>query len=231
LYKFLAGKRLPHRFPFFRADYRVQPNAKINFICFFTNKSNPHSVPKKKSSKTIIKINKNLMKSFFVQFLLQLTEQLFIILHSRLVMSSKKLTISKNFSFVERFIEVCGSSQPNEVAQLLNISYQAAKNYLQGRLPDSKVLIIISEKTPYSINWLLTGEGKKFVKDSINQDTAILSDQMETFVRQICLEIIGEMLSNRNDLAQQKVIVLTSDNIKEEKILDESAVFSENINK
>ncbi len=146
-------------------------------------------------------------------------------------MSSKKITILKNFSFVERFIEVCGNSQPNEVAQLLNISYQAAKNYLQGRLPDSKVLITISEKTPYSINWLLTGEGEKFIKDSINQDTTILSDQMETFVRQICLEVVGEMLSNRNDLSQQKVIVLTSDNIKEEKILDESAVFSENINK
>jgi len=146
-------------------------------------------------------------------------------------MSSKKITILKNFSFVERFIEVCGSSQPNEVAQLLNISYQAAKNYLQGRLPDSKVLISISEKTSYSINWLLTGEGEKFVNHSINQDTAILSDQMETFVRQICLEVIGEVLSNRADLFQQKVIVLTSDNIKEEQILDESAVFSENINK
>lgn len=146
-------------------------------------------------------------------------------------MSSKKTFILKNFSFVERFIEVCGSSQPNEVAQLLNISYQAAKNYLQGRLPDSKVLKTISEKTSYSINWLLTGEGEKLVKDSLSQDTVILSDQMETFVRQICLEVIGEMLSNRNDLSQQKVIVLTSDNIKEEKILDESAVFSENIGK
>ena len=143
-------------------------------------------------------------------------------------MSSKKTTILKNFSFVERFTEVCGSSQPNEVAQLLNISYQAAKNYLQGRLPDSKVLKTISEKTAYSINWLLTGEGEKFVKDSITQDTVILSDQMETFVRQICLEVIGEVLSNRNDSSQQKVIVLTSDNIKEEKILDEFPAFSEN---
>jgi len=146
-------------------------------------------------------------------------------------MSSKKLTISKNFSFVERFIEVCKSSQPNEVAQLLNISYQAAKNYLQGRLPDSKVLIIISEKTSYSINWLLTGEGEKFVKDALNQDTLILSDQMRTVVRQICLEVIGEVLSNQNDSSQQKVIVLTPDNIKEEKILDESSVFSENTDK
>ena len=162
---------------------------------------------------------------------MQLTEQLFIILHSRLVMSSKKLTISKNFSFVERFIEVCNSSQPNEVAQLLNISYQAAKNYLQGRLPESKVLIIISEKTSYSINWLLTGEGEKFVKDSLNQDTLILSDQMRAVVRQTCLEVIGEVLSNQKDSSQQKVIVLTPDNIKEEKILDESAIFSESTSK
>jgi len=146
-------------------------------------------------------------------------------------MSSKKTIILKNFSFVERFIEVCDSSQPNEVAQLLNISYQAAKNYLQGRLPDSKVLKTISEKTSYSINWLLTGEGEKLVKDPITQDTVILSDQMETFVRQICLEVIGEVLSNRNALSQQKVVVLTSDNIKEEKILDESPVFSENTGK
>lgn len=143
-------------------------------------------------------------------------------------MSSKKTSISKNISFVERFIEVCGSSQPKEVAQLLNISYQAAKNYLEGRLPDSKVLKTLSENTSYSINWLLSGEGEKFVKDQVTQDTVILSDQMETFVRKICLEVIGEVLSKRNDSAQQKVIVLTSDNIREEKILDESQVFSEN---
>jgi predicted transcriptional regulator len=146
-------------------------------------------------------------------------------------MSSKKSKISEKFSFAERFIEVCGSSQPNEIAQLLNISYQAAKNYLQGRLPESKILKTISEKTDYSINWLLTGEGEKFVKESIKEDTLPLSDQMRTFVRQICLEVIGEVLDNPSDSSPQKVVVLTTDNIKEEKVLDESAVFSENSGK
>ena len=141
-------------------------------------------------------------------------------------MSSEKPTIVEKNAFVERFIEVCGSSQPVEIAQLLNISYQAAKNYLQGRLPDTKVLITISEETPYSIHWLLTGNGEKFLTSPANEDTNILTDQIRAFVRQTCLEIIGEVLSNQKDSTQQKTVVLTSKNIMEEKILDESSVFS-----
>jgi hypothetical protein len=142
-------------------------------------------------------------------------------------MSSKKMEISKKNDFIERFIEVCSSSQPTEIAQMLNISYQAAKNYLQGRFPDSNTLRTISEKTSYSINWLLTGDGEKFVKNSlIKEDTLILTDQMRTFVRETCLEVIGEVLSNQNASAGQKVVVLTPDNIKEEKIIDESPIFS-----
>jgi hypothetical protein len=146
-------------------------------------------------------------------------------------MSSKKSTISENFSFTERFIEVCGSKQPKDIQQLLNISYQAAKNYLQGRLPDSKVLKTISEKTSYSINWLLTGEGEKFVKSPQNEDTLLLTDQMRDFVRQTCIEVIGEVLGNNDNLTQQNVFVLTSEKIKEEKILDKSAILSENKSK
>ena len=137
---------------------------------------------------------------------------------------SKKL---ENISFVERFVEICGSSQPAEIARLLNISYQAAKNYLQGRLPDSIVLKTISEKTPYSINWLLTGQGKKFVETSANADTLQLSDQIRAFVRKECLEVISELLDNQIEAAPQKIVVLTSENIKEEKIMEESRIFSE----
>jgi hypothetical protein len=162
---------------------------------------------------------------------LHLSEQLFIILHSRLVMSSKKSKKSENFLFVERFVEVCGSNQPNEIARLLNISYQAAKNYLQGRLPDTKVLVAISEKTSYSLNWLLTGTGEKFMKTSLNQDTLLLSDQMRAMVRGICVEVVGEMLSTQNNPAQQKIVVLSSEKIKEEKVLNKSAVLSENNDK
>jgi transcriptional regulator with XRE-family HTH domain len=146
-------------------------------------------------------------------------------------MSSKKSEIPENFSFIERFTEVCGSSQPNDIARLLNISYQAAKNYLQGRLPDSKVLKTISEKTSYSVNWLLTGEGEKFVKDSSDKDTLMLSDQMRTFVRQTCLEVISEVLGQQDYGSEPKVVILTSEKIKEEKVSDQSAVLSKNDDK
>jgi hypothetical protein len=141
-------------------------------------------------------------------------------------MSSQKLKIVGNHNYVERLVEICDSSQPNDIARLLNISYQAARNYLMGRLPDSKVLIIISEQTPYSIHWLLTGQGEKFVADVVNADTLLLSDQIRDFVRQTCVEVIGEMLSASKDSSQPKSVVLDSKNIKEEKILDESALFS-----
>lgn len=132
-----------------------------------------------------------------------------------------------NQDFVDRFTEVCGTSQPAKIAQVLNISYQAAKNYLHGRLPDSNVLKTIAETTPYSINWLLTGQGEKYVESAAVKDTLRLSDQMRTFIRRECLEVIGELLADQKDQAPAKVFVLTSENIKEEKITDESSVFSE----
>lgn len=145
---------------------------------------------------------------------------------------SKKSEKIVNFDFIQRFTEVCGTSQPAEIARLLNISYNAAKNYLSGRLPDAKVLITISERTEYSIHWLLTGIGKKFVESNLSEDTLLLSDQLRKFVRRECAELIGETLgtaatavaaeSTADAAGQTKVVVLTPDKIREEKILDEN---------
>lgn len=142
-------------------------------------------------------------------------------------MSSRNSENSENFSFIERFTEACGTSQPGEIARLLNISYQAAKNYLNGRMPDAKILRTISEKTPYSINWLLTGEGEKLVKTAPSHDTLLLSDQMRTFVREICLEVMTEVLDGQDQNIQKKTVLLTSAKIKEEKVFSQSAAFSE----
>lgn len=150
-------------------------------------------------------------------------------------MSSSKLTINKNSAFVERFKEVCESSQPSDIARFLNISYQSAKNYLQGRLPDSNVLQIISERTPYSIHWLLTGNGEKHVGiNSEKKDTDILSDALRAFIRRECTEIVGELLNDQinnqkqpdTTIPQTRIVVLTPDKIKEEKVLEESDVLS-----
>lgn len=137
-------------------------------------------------------------------------------------MSRRKLTYAENNNFVERFVEVCGTSKPAKISQMLDVSYQAAKNYLQGRLPDSNVLLTISERTPYSIHWLMTGEGKKFVKSDQEKDREIFTDQMRAFVRSECLDVINEVFVKPAEAVNQKVVVLSPDKIKEEKVIENS---------
>lgn len=143
-------------------------------------------------------------------------------------MSRRNLTYSENNNFVERLTEVCGTSKAAEISRLLDVSYQAAKNYLQGRLPDSNVLLTISERTPYSIHWLVTGEGKKFVEISEKKDREIFTDEMRAFVRRECLNLINEVLVKPKESVSQKVVVLSSDKIKEEKVIDNPVAFSTN---
>lgn len=137
-------------------------------------------------------------------------------------MSRRKLSETENIGFVERLIEVCETSKPAKMARLLNVSYQAAKNYLNGRLPDSNVLKTISERTPYSIHWLVTGEGKKFVESAENKDRKIFTDEMRALVRLECIDIINELLGDSKQTVSPKVVVLSSDKIKQEKIVDDS---------
>ena len=127
--------------------------------------------------------------------------------------------MGKNSDFVKRFVEACGTSEPAKIQRLLNISYQTAKNYLQGRLPHSDVLILIAQRTSYSIDWLLTGRGKKIVDDVWRQDTPILAGQIEHSVRRICVEVINEI--NERQEAQPKVVVLQSSELMSEKVMDE----------
>ena len=129
-------------------------------------------------------------------------------------------------NFTGRLIEVCGTSEPAKIQRLLDISYQAAKNYLQGRMPDSNVLLTIANRTPYSIHWLLTGEGEKLVAGSPGDDTPLSAHQIRDLVREECGKVINELLVESRGSTQQKVVVLQSANLKSEKI-KEHAIISE----
>jgi hypothetical protein len=124
--------------------------------------------------------------------------------------------------FIVRFVEVCGTSEPAKIQRLLDISYQAAKNYLQGRLPDSYVLRTLAERTPYSINWLLTGKGEKLVANAATaEDTPLSASQIRDLIRSECVRVINETLGSRES-TQQKVVVLQSSNLKSEKVKEPS---------
>jgi hypothetical protein len=125
--------------------------------------------------------------------------------------------------FIERFTEVCGTSEPAKIQRLLDISYQAAKNYLQGRLPDSYVLRTIAQRTPYSINWLLTGNGEKLVSSPSEKDAPLSARQIRDLIRSECVEVINEILASR-EATQQKIVVLQSASLKSEKLKESSAI-------
>ena len=122
--------------------------------------------------------------------------------------------------FIARFVEVCGTSEPAKIQRLLDISYQAAKNYLQGRMPDSYVLRTIAERTPYSINWLLTGKGEKLISRDPEQDTPLTTRQVRDLIRSECTEVINELLAGRG-AAKRKVVVLRSGSLKSEKVKEQ----------
>lgn len=134
-------------------------------------------------------------------------------------MSREKSTINEKILFIERFVEVCGTNEPVKIQRLLNISYQAAKNYLQGRLPDPHVLRTIAERTPYSVHWLLTGTGEKYASSRLYEDTLVLNRQIRALIRRECVEVINEMMGNQQP-PQQKIVVLQSDKLKSEKVTE-----------
>ena len=143
-------------------------------------------------------------------------------------MSRLLLPVSKNAGFVSRFVDVCDSDEPVVIQRLLKISYQAARNYLNGRVPEPGILIEISRRTDCSIHWLLTGEGNKYIGRTDHQPrTNILTREMEASVRQICVEVINETLG-RDQMSQPRIVVLPSNKLLSEKAVEESPALSEN---
>jgi hypothetical protein len=136
-------------------------------------------------------------------------------------MSSPDQRIIKKIAFVNRLIEACGTEEPAEIQRLLNISYQAAKNYLAGRYPSTEILMVISERTGCSIHWLLTGKGEKSVESGRVEDTPLLPGHADAFVRKICVEVINERFGSQE---QPKIVVLPSANLREEKVSEQPAL-------
>ncbi len=101
-------------------------------------------------------------------------------------MSNAASTNVKKYS--ERLSEALGTAEPAEIGRRLGISYQAAKNYLEGRLPSAEVLTLIAEQTDYSLNWLLTGSGPKKVAAEQDPGESPALRELELIVRRMVRE-------------------------------------------
>lgn len=88
-------------------------------------------------------------------------------------MSSETSTKNTNHAFISRLVELCGSDEPAIIRRKLGVDYQSAKNYLLGRKPNAEVLEKIVEVTNVSLNWLLMGQGAKYLKDTFDLERTI----------------------------------------------------------
>ncbi|MBV9216922.1 MAG: hypothetical protein JO053_12175 [Acidobacteria bacterium] len=122
-------------------------------------------------------------------------------------------------SFAGRLAEACGTREPAKIKQLLNISYQAAKNYLNGRLPNAEVLLALARVTPYSIHWILTGQGNRFVFQRNPVDTPLAPGQLDEMVREICVEVINDLSGNGEESMSRIVVLQPSDVLSETPVL------------
>ena len=141
-------------------------------------------------------------------------------------MSSGEQQLDKDSGFPLRFIEACGTSEPVRIQRLLDVSYQAARNYLNGRLPEPRVLIKLAQNSPYSIHWLLTGTGEKFVRTTSEEDTPLLARQISALIKQEVAGAVSEILGQQHN-AQPRTIVLKAGDIMSEAIKDPSKALSD----
>ena len=118
--------------------------------------------------------------------------------------------------FGKRFAEACGTAEGAKIQRLLDISYQDAKNYLGGRLPDPRVLLTIAERTPYSLHWLLTGEGEKFSLPETSSDTLPLARQISQLIRREVEEAVGHALSRPAETSGERRIVIAREDVLSE---------------
>lgn len=76
-------------------------------------------------------------------------------------MSTENSTIRRTGGFGLRLKQAFGTDKPAKIAGKLGVTYQAAKNYVEGRIPGTDILLLIADSTGCSIHWLLTGEGQE----------------------------------------------------------------------
>ncbi|MFT3743567.1 MAG: helix-turn-helix domain-containing protein [Pyrinomonadaceae bacterium] len=137
-------------------------------------------------------------------------------------MSRGERQTKESIEFIERLTDACGSARAADIKRLLGITYQTAKNYLNGRLPHPEILIKISEETGCSIDWLLTGRGNKMVRPYDPARMPSTPAELRMFVESVFEDVVTDIGEER-----QKTYVLRPDNLVSEKVLENSNTLSE----
>ena len=134
-------------------------------------------------------------------------------------MSSEGLKVIEHAEFVDRLIDAFGTNKASVIKERLGISYQAVSNYLnKNRLPSAEILVLISDRTSCSIDWLLTGRGKKFRDAGNSQGKPLATGQIETIAGRILVEVTIDEIGKQP--VHLKTVKLQSSDVLSEKVLD-----------
>ncbi|MBK9215674.1 MAG: helix-turn-helix domain-containing protein [Chloracidobacterium sp.] len=94
----------------------------------------------------------------------------------------------ENEDFVRRLDKAFEHQSMADVARRLRIPHATVRNYYNGRLPASDVLIKIARESGVSIDWLLLGKGEMYIGDTRGVDIG-------RFIENKITELIDEKLA------------------------------------
>lgn len=79
----------------------------------------------------------------------------------------KSLVLLDSVRFFDRVKEALGAKNAPEIAEKLGLVKQSVYLWQKGSFPALDTLSLIAESSNTSLHWLLTGEGQKFVKKTL----------------------------------------------------------------
>lgn len=122
-------------------------------------------------------------------------------------------------TFQERLEAAFSYASMAEIARRLDIAHPTVQNYFKGRLPAPEVLIKIANETNVSLNWLLTGRGKKDIETPKPSFDEMFDDKIRAIVREEWREIQLQALKRE---AENDPIITNFDAIydADEKMID-----------
>lgn len=148
--------------------------------------------------------------------------------------------ISRDFfhlsDFGERLKQAYESHTVADLARKMGVTHQAAKNYVEGRLPAAERLLEISNSTGCSIDWLLTGLGTKYrsnvpvfdLERSVDEHDdwhGVITDWFDFDGREMPDTLGASFMGGWNRLSrQQKIDAIRDLKMLLDKIADESDI-------
>lgn len=84
--------------------------------------------------------------------------------------------------FTDRLKRAFGYATMAEIARQLEVPHATIRNYFNGRLPASDVLIKIANETNVSLSWLLAGKGEMYISGATADIGRLIDERIDALI-------------------------------------------------